>query len=167
MKLWEELEGDIQAENYSVMHIAEKIDEFRQRPNMKDFLRYIADPKFRDLLRPRQKPWTAPCDAFNFWCRDEQTHLDNEYFGTGTGWLIRGSDRFPTGFRPVSDRFQTSAVVPHVGFAESMSQCHFGCIVHVVIVSCPMHSHVGSAECHFGCKGVVTEIQDSGPKVVR
>ena len=58
-----------------------------------------------------------------------------ESVGAGTGWLIR--------IGPVSDQFQTGCrPVPHVGFAESMSQCHFGCAVHV-IVSCPMHSHVG------------------------
>ena len=59
-----------------------------------------------------------------------------EYVGAGTGWLIR--------IGPVSDRFQTSAMSD----AQSMSQCHFGCTVHV-IVSCPMHSHVG---CTVSCR---------------
>ena len=31
--------------------------------------------------------------------------------GTGTGWLIRGSDTFQTGFRPVSDQYPTSVIV--------------------------------------------------------
>ena len=65
------------------------------------------------------------------------------------------SDRFQTGFRPVSDQFQTSAMSD----AQSMSQCHVGCTVHVT-VSCQMHSHVG-------CTGALTEIHDSGPKVVQ
>ena len=55
--------------------------------------------------------------------------------GTGTGWLIRGSDTFPTGFRPVSDQFQTSvrpvspppctvhATVPLLPHTQCMPQC--------------------------------------------
>ena len=42
--------------------------------------------------------------------------------GTGTGWLIRGSDRFQTGFRPVS----------HVG----------SCTVHVTVSPPPYTVHV-------------------------
>ena len=63
-----------------------------------------------------------------------------------------------TGFRPVSD---TGFIrpVPHVGFAESMSQCHFGCTIHVIVSSCPMHSHVGCT--------ALTEIHESSLKVVR
>ena len=51
------------------------------------------------------------------------------------------SDQFQSGFRPVSDQCPG-------GFAEFMSQCHFGCRVQV-IVSRPMHSHVG---CTVSCR---------------
>ena len=55
---------------------------------------------------------------------------------------LSASDRFQTGFRPVS----------HVGFAESMSQC---LLPHTRSMSpCHVRSaecHVGSAECHVGC----------------
>ena len=96
-------------------------------------------------------------------------NAEDVYIGTETGWLIRGSDTFQTGFRPVSDQFQTSAA------------CRI-CGVHVLTVSCcprmhsPCHrimsdaqSHVGFAECPVRCTAW-TEIQVSGqqyPKVVQ
>ena len=43
--------------------------------------------------------------------------------GAGTGWLIRGSDTFRTGFRPVSNRFQTP-VSSQCRMPDLRSPCH-------------------------------------------
>ena len=96
--------------------------------------------------------------------------------GTGTGFRPV-SDRFQTGFRPVSNRFQTSAPPPctvHVTvplLPHAQSKCHT-CRMsdlrsqHVGSAE-NQKCHVGSAECHFGCTGVLTEIHASSLKVVR
>ena len=86
---------------------------------------------------------------------------DFPYVGTGTGWLIRGSDTFQTSVRPVSCRMHSPC---HSVSSPMHSPCH-----HVMsdAQSCRMHRSVMSdAQCHFGCT-VLTEIHDSGPKVVQ
>ncbi len=78
---------------------------------------------------------------------------------------LSASDRFQTSVRPVSDQCQTS-VMPD---AQSMSQSLFSPIHSAdATMSCRMHRSVMSdAQCRFGCTGVLTEIHDSGPKVVQ
>ena len=85
----------------------------------------------------------------------------------GTG--LSASDRFQTGFRPVSDRCQTSVkyrictvhvIVPLLPHAQSTPPVRSA-------ESCRMHRSVMSdAQCPFGCT-VLTEIQESNLKVVR
>ena len=87
-------------------------------------------------------------------------------FGTGTGWLIL----YRTGFRPVSDQFQTSLFRPvysdqcHrivVGSAQSMSQSLLSPI------HSPCHRVMSDAPCHVGFLALVlTEIHERNLKEV-
>ena len=100
-------------------------------------------------------------------------------FGAGTGWLIRGSDTFQTGFRPVSDRFIQTGFRPVSDAGFKSVPCRICGVVHVtvsfrlrrnhVIVSCPMRSHVGCTVSPPPCTAL-TEIQESnresGPMLV-
>ena len=67
--------------------------------------------------------------------------------------FVQNGDRFwPVGFKSV----------PHVGFAESRSQCHVGSTVHVTM-SCQICGVFcgTSAECPFGYAHVLTEIPEN------
>ena len=75
---------------------------------------------------------------------DQQALACAEFVGTETGWLIL----YRTGFRPVSDQFQTSAACRICGVHVTVSPPP--CPVHVT-VSCPMHSVMLDAQCHVGC----------------
>ena len=95
--------------------------------------------------------------------------------GTGTGWLIRNvliENGVQTGFRPVSDQWQTSVkyricavhvTVPLLPHAQSMSPCRMSDLRSHV--GCTEVSHVGFAECHFGCTSLDRIIHDSNLKV--
>ena len=65
-------------------------------------------------------------------------------FGTGTGWLIRGSDRFQTS---MSDQCRMSdlRIVPVTVSCRKHTPCH-----RAVMSDADLRSHVGSAECPAG-----------------
>ena len=103
----------------------------------------------------------------------EVSVLLGRFFGVGTGWLIRGSDTFRTGFGPVSDRFQTSVrpvpdqcLLPHAQSRSHVTVSPPPSTVHV-IMSCQICGVMSDAQCHFGCTGALTEIHESSLKVVQ
>ena len=112
------------------------------------------------LARPplRRLDLDAMADALNL---DENAvrayAFEGRCVGAGTGWLIGSvSDRFRTGFRPVSDQFSyaQSTSQYHVGSAESMSPCH------VRSAEC----HVGSSECPVGSAGCMHSLDRNSGK---
>ena len=78
------------------------------------------------------------------------------YVGAGTGWLIRigpVSDRFQTGFRPVSPCHPCHRVIDVLTVS-----CHVGCTTVRVTMSCHMHSHVEL--CTVSCPRMRSVISD-------
>ena len=107
----------------------------------------------------------------NCWVTNSEFGLSVQENWGGNG--LSASARFQTSFRPVSDRFQTSAANVHIVPVSTVSfRLHSPC--YRVMSGAQSHvgrfaekSPVGFPQCHFGYALVLTEIQESGPKVVQ